>query len=206
VSHRVFLLSPASCAGRRCALLLARGADFELARRIRRDGAPLGEVFSFLSALYFRGKLAYARRFASAPDGSPGMFVITPDRGLVTPDTPVRLRDLRAFARVPVDPREPRYARPLRRAAEALRSALPADAELVLLGSIATSKYAEVLQTALDRPLLFPIDFVGRGDMSRGGLMLRAARSGSELEYRAIDAAIRRGSRPPRLIPVQPTR
>jgi hypothetical protein len=206
VPHRVFLLSPASCAGRRCALLLARGADFELAQRIRRDGAPLGEVFSFLSALYFRGKLAYARRFASAPDGSPGVFVITPDRGLVTPETTVRLRDLRAFAGVPVDPREPRYARPLRRAAEGLRSRIPPEAEVVLLGSIATSKYAEVLQAALDRALLFPIDFVGRGDMSRGGLMLRAARSGRELDYCAIDGATRRGSRPPRLVPVSASR
>jgi hypothetical protein len=206
VPHRVFLLSPASCAGRRCALLLARGADFELARRIRREGVPLGEVFSFLSALYFRGKLAYARRFASSPDGSPGVLVITPDRGLVTPETRVRLRDLRAFARVPIDPREPRYAGPLRGAAEALRRRLPSDAELVLLGSIATSKYAELLQAALGRSILFPIDFVGRGDMSRGGLMLRAARSGSELDYGAIDAAPRRGSRPPRLIPVRATR
>jgi len=206
VPQRVFLLSPASCAGRRCALLLSRGADFELARRIRRDGAPLGEVFSFLSALYFRGKLAYARRFASAPDDSPGAFVITSDRGLVTPDTPVGLRDLRAFARVPIDPREPRYVGPLRRAAGALRLRLPAHAELVLLGSIATSKYAEILQTAFERPLLFPVDFVGRGDMSRGGLLLRAARSGSELEYRAIDGAVRRGPRPPRLIPLRSAR
>jgi len=206
VTHRVFLLSPASCAGRRCALLCARGADFELARRIRRGGAPLGDVFSFLSALYFRGKLAYARRFASAPDGSPAVLVITPDRGLVAPETTIRLRDLRAFARVPVDPDEPRYARPLRSAAEALRSRLPEDAELVLLGSIATPKYAEVLQAALDCPLLFPVDFVGRGDMSRGGLLLRAVRSGRELDYRAIDTVPRRGTRPPRLVPVQATR
>ena len=204
--HRVFLLSPASCAGRRCALLLSRGADFELARRIRRDGAPLGDVFSFLSALYFRGKLAYARRFASAPDGAPGVLVITPDRGLVAPETTIRLRDLRAFARVPIDPGEPRYARPLRRAVEALRARLPGDAELVLLGSIATQKYVEVLQAAFDRQVLFPNDFVGRGDMSRGGLMLRAARTGEELDYRAIDAAPRRGSRPARLIPARDTR
>jgi hypothetical protein len=206
VPHRVFLLSPASCAGPRCALLLAPGADFELARRIRRDGAPLGEVFSFLSALYFRGKLAYARRFASAPDGCPAVLVITPDRGLVPPETMVHLRDLRAFARVPIDPDEPRYARPLRRAAEALCGRLPADVELVLLGSIATAKYAEVIQTPLGRPLLFPGEFVGRGDMSRGGLLLRAARSGNELDYRAIEGASRRGSRPARLIPVRRAR
>jgi hypothetical protein len=187
-------------------MLLARDADFELARRIRRDGAPLGEVFSFLSALYFRGKLAYARRFACAPDTLPGVLVITPDRGLVTPETMIHLRDLRAFAQVPVDPREPRYARPLRRTAEALRRRLPADADLVLLGSIATARYAEVIQTGLGRRLLFPVDFVGRGDMSRGGLMLRAARSGDELDYRAIDGAVRRGSRPPRLIPVHSAR
>jgi hypothetical protein len=203
VPHRVFLLSPASASGQRCRLLLAPRASFELAARLRREGAPLGEVMSFLSALYFRGKLAYAERFAAPPAGCPGVLVITPDRGLVTPDTPLTLRDVRAFARVPIDAGEPRYARPLRASAEALRARLPAGAEIVLLGSIATAKYVDVLGAAFGATLLFPGDFVGRGDMSRGGLLLRAARAGSELAYRPLDGAVRRGARPARLPPLR---
>ena len=177
---RIFVLSPASCAGKRCQLLLAEDAGFALATRLRREGAPLGEVMSFLSALYFRGKLAYAERFARP--GARGVWVITPDRGLVPPETTVTLRDLRAFARVPIEPTEARYVGPLRDAARALRADLPAGAEVVLLGSIATPKYVDVLRDAFGASLVFPREFVGRGDMSRGGLLLRAARAGVELE------------------------
>ena len=192
---RVFLLSPASCAGKRCAQLLAREAAFELALRIRRGGAPLGEVFSFLSALYFRGKLTYAQKFAAPPDGCPGVLVITPGRGLVAPETPIAIADLRTFARAPIDAGNRRYADPLRDHALDLRAQLPEDAEVVLLGSIATPKYVDVLLPAFGRSLWFPGDFVGRGDMSRGGLLLRAARAGVELGYRRIDGAERRGTR-----------
>jgi hypothetical protein len=194
VPHRVFLLSPASSSGKRCQLLLARGARFPLAQRVRGDGAPIGEVFSFLSSLYFRGKLTYAQRFAQAPDGCPGALVITADRGLVAPETTIRLRDVRAFARVPIDVRSRRYATPLRETTRALAERLPRAAEVVLLGSIATPKYVDVLRDAFPA-LLFPPDFVGRGDMSRGGLLLRAARVGVELDYAAVDGAVRRGRR-----------
>ena len=44
--------------------------------------------------------------------------------------------------------------------------------------------------------------FVGRGDMSRGGLLLRHARSGVELDYLPLRGATRHGARPPRLLPV----
>jgi hypothetical protein len=199
VAQRVFVLSPASCAGRRCRVLLGPRAEFELAARMRGAGAPLGEVFSFLSALYFRGKLTYAQRFASPPAGCPGVLVITPGRGLLGPDTTVTLDDLRAFARVPIDARDARYAEPLRRGARALRERLPDAAEIVLLGSIATPKYVDVLLEAVGPALRFPGAFVGRGDMSRGGLLLRAARAGAELEYAPVSGAIRRGRRPPRL-------
>jgi hypothetical protein len=47
--------------------------------------------------------------------------------------------------------------------------------------------------------LHFPADFVGRGDMSRGGLMLRCVTEGRELEYAPILGATRRGARPPKL-------
>ena len=197
--NRVFLLSPASSTGKRARALLGPDAAFELALRVRGDGAPLGEVFSFLSALYFRGKLTYAERFAAPPDAGPGVFVITPDRGLVPPNTTVASGDLRAFGEVEIDAGNPRYAEPLREHAHALRQRVGAGAEIVLLGSIATPKYVDVLGEAFGRRLVFPGDFVGRGDMSRGGLLLRAARDGVELAYRPVDGAQRRGRRPARL-------
>jgi hypothetical protein len=193
VTHRVFLLSPARSGGKRCDLLLARNAASDLACRLRADGAPIGEVMAFLSSLYFRGKLAYAERFATR--ATEGVFVITPDRGLVAPGTRITAGDLRAFARVPIDRGEPRYAAPLRNGALALRARLPRGAEVVLLGSIATPKYVDVLLAAFGRSLQFPSDFVGRGDMSRGGLLLRAARAGVELAYRPLEGADRRGAR-----------
>ncbi len=63
--RRVYLLSPAHSGGKRADLLMRDGADFELARRLRgADEVPLGEIFAFMSGLYFRGKLAYANAFA----------------------------------------------------------------------------------------------------------------------------------------------
>jgi hypothetical protein len=202
VPHRVFLLSPARCSGVRCDQLLDRRAAFELAVRVRAEGAPLGEVMSFLSALYFRGKLAYARRFAAPPDGAPGVLVITPGGGLVEPHTVVTRRALRAVARVPIDAAERRYALPLRRDAARLGARLGAGAEVVLLGSIATPKYVDVLLAVFGSALVFPSDFVGRGDMSRGGMLLRAARAGVELPYRPVDGAERRGRRAAKLAPL----
>jgi hypothetical protein len=201
--HRVFLLSPASCTGERCRQLLAPKAAFELARRVRDAGAPLGEIFSFFSALYFRGKLTYARRFAAPPDACPGVLVITPNRGLLDPETVIGQPDLRAFARVPIDAAERRYTKPLAAAAQELRERMPRDAEIVLLGSIATPKYVEILLAAFGRALVFPGDFVGRGDMSRGGLLLRAARAGVELGYQPVDGATRHGRRPRPPAPAQ---
>jgi hypothetical protein len=154
---------------------------------------------SFLSALYFRGKLAYAQRFAAPLGPAAGVLVITAGRGLLTPETAVTHADLRAFARVPIGTDEPRYVEPLCSDAERLRARLPRGAEIVLLGSIATPKYVDVLLAAFGQALLFPSDFVGRGDMSRGGLLLRAARAGVELDYRAVDGAERRGPRAQRL-------
>jgi hypothetical protein len=197
--HRVFLLSPASCTGKRSQLLLGERAASELALRMRRDGAPLGEVFSLLSSLYFRGKLTYAQRFATPPEGCPGVLVITPDRGLVVPETAITIGDVRAFASVPIDAGNRSYSTPLRDAALGLRARLPRAAEIVLLGSIATPKYVDVLRAAFGRALLFPGDFVGRGDMSRGGLLLRATRAGVELDYRPVDGSERRGRRVARL-------
>src|SRR5262245_25522908 len=141
-------------------------ARFDLAARLRsRTGAPLGEVFAFLSGLYFRGKLAYANAFARPPEGIPGVLVITPTRGLVPAAAPVTLRTLRAFAGVDIHQADARYRKPLERHARALWRALP-ECDYVLLGSIASDKYIQVLLGILGDRLLFPPAFVGRGDMS----------------------------------------
>jgi hypothetical protein len=198
-AQRLFLLSPANSGGERMALVLSPRAAFPLARAVQAEGAPLGEVFRFASGLYFRGKLAYAETFGRAPRGLPGALVIVPGAGLVPPEVRVRDRDLRAFAAVPVDARDPRFRLPLERDARLLAERLAPHAQVVLLGSIASDKYVGPLLGVFGPQLLFPVDFVGRGDMSRGGLMLRAARAGSELEYRPVEGAIRHGPRPPRL-------
>ena len=197
----VFLLSPARCDGRRAKILLNPSASFELATRIRADGAPIGEVFSFLSGLYFRGKLTYARAFADAARSGGHIWTITAGRGLVDPETIVRLEDLRAFAAVPINAKEPRYREPLVRDAAALAAKLPAAGRVVLLGSIASDKYVEILHAAFGERLVFPEAFVGRGDMSRGGLLLRAVDAGEELAYVSAMESVRRGVRPARLNP-----
>ena len=201
----IFLLSPANCGGNRARIVMSDRATFDLATRLRgREGAPLGEVFSFLSGLYFRGKLAYSRAFACAPDGveleGSGVFVITPNAGLRSPDTPVTLAAIRAFATVDVCVDNPKYRRPLERSAHALASEI-GDCPVVLLGSIASPKYVDVLLSIFSDRLLFPQEFVGRGDMSRGGLMLRCAAAREELTYVPVAGAIRHGVRPPKLDP-----
>jgi len=182
-------------------LLLRPAASFPLARSLRSAaGAPLGDVFSFASGLYFRGKLAYARAFGRAPETQQrSALVITPGAGLVEPERHVRSAEVQRWARVPVDLDEARYRRPLQRDAHRLAAELPAEAEVVLLGSIASDKYVDLLLSVFGRRLLFPVDFVGRGDMSRGGLLLRAARGAAELPYRPVEGSVRRGPRPPRL-------
>lgn len=172
------------------------GAEFELAKRLRNDELTIGEVFSFLSGLYFRGKLAYARRFAAKAED---IFVITSNRGLVSPDTLVDLDELREFAAVPIDLEEPRYMRPISASARDLAASVDVAARIVLLGSIATKKYVEPLSKVFGERLVFPAEFVGRGDMSRGGLMLRSMVAGKELDYVPVATATRRGNRPPKL-------
>ncbi|PYM96639.1 MAG: hypothetical protein DME04_01435 [Candidatus Rokuibacteriota bacterium] len=200
---RVFLLSPAYCGGERARLVLSDRAAFDLARRVRgAAGAPIGEVFSFMSGLYFRGKLAYARAFARPPQGRVGIYVITPTDGLRPADETVDLERLRRFASVDIAGDDPRYREPLDRDARRLAEETGTAGEVILLGSIATGKYVEPLLTALGERLRFPLDFVGRGDMSRGGLLLRCARAGTELTYVGLRDAVRRGPRPPRLAPV----
>jgi hypothetical protein len=197
---RVFLLSPARLDGKRAAVLMNPGATFPLARALdSEEGAALGDVFSFLSGLYFRGKLAYARAFAHPPRPAPPVLAITSNRGLLSPSETLRRTDLVAFGQVDIASRSPRFLDPLRRDAGQIAAALGNDGIVVLLGSIATGKYVDPLLDVFGQRLLFPADFVGRGDMSRGGLLLRCAREGRELEYAAVEGAVRHGVRPPRL-------
>jgi len=203
----IFLLSPANCGGRRAQIIMSDRATFELAARLRSaKGAPLGEVFSFLSGLYFRGKLTYASAFATVPEGAGeisggGVFVITPNAGLRSPDTAVSLAAIRGFAGVDVSIDNPKYRRPLERSAQALAADIGPDCPVVLLGSIASPKYVDVLGSIFGHRLLFPKAFVGRGDMSRGGLLLRCAAAREELAYMHVEGAVRHGVRPPKLDP-----
>jgi hypothetical protein len=205
---RVFLLSPANCSGRRAKIVLSERAEFDLAVRLRgSDGVAIGEVFAFVSGLYFRGKLAYALEFAQPPDpGAPlagsGALVITPNAGLRPVETGVTADALRGFAGVDIAANDPRYRRPLLASARALLDEIGSDCDVVLLGSIASAKYVDILTDVFGARLLFPVDFVGRGDMSRGGLLLRCVQSGEELAYAPVRGAVRHGPRPPKLTPI----
>jgi hypothetical protein len=208
VPSRVFILSPANCGGIRARMMVSPNAGFDLAWQLQSAaGAPLGDVFSFVSGLYFRGKLAYARRFARPPDPSEpvaagGVLVITPNAGLRSADTPVTIDSFRGFAEVDIDLRNVKYRAPLEQGAQALLSAIGTECEVVLLGSVASGKYVDLLLPIFGERLMFPPGFVGRGDMSRGGLMLRCAAPGVELPYTPIVGAVRRGQRPPKLQPL----
>lgn len=199
-AHRVFLLSPANLAGIRAGYVLNANADSDLACRLRKDGVTLGELFSFISGLYFRGKLAYAQAFSAPPPDVSGSFVITPTEGLLPPNTIVTVEQLRGWAENDIDAGDRRYRAPLDRDCRLLLERLEGCCDVVLLGSIATPKYADPLLERFRERLLFPAEFVGRGDMSRGGLMLRAVEANKELVYAPFLNAILHGKRPPRLV------
>jgi len=208
MTPRVFILSPAHCGGRRATQILSPRATFALAEQLRSpSGAPLGELFAFVSGLYFRGKLTYARRFAAPPEpgnsivGS-GVHIITTNAGLRGPETLITAEVLRRFGGADIDTGNTRYRRPLEQSARALAREIGSDCEVVLLGSVASPKYVDVLLEIFGGRLMFPIDFVGRGDMSRGGLLLRRAVDGDELNYVPVAGAVLHGARPPKLPPL----
>jgi hypothetical protein len=192
----VFLLSPAYCGGRRASILLNARSQAVTAQAMRAGELSLGAAFAFMSGLYFRGKLSYATRFGEA-------LVITPTRGLQDPAQPFTLARLREFAVGDVSLDNPEYRSALERDVIALSARIGKKAQVVLLGSVASGKYVDVLLPILGDRLRYPVSFVGRGDMSRGGLLLRSAASGDELEYGPLTAGIRpRGTRPPKLDPL----
>ena len=191
----IFLLSPAFCGGRRAAILLNPRSAAVTSEALRRGRLTLGAAFAFMSGLYFRGKLTYAERF-----GHP--YVITPTRGLQPPSLPFNLALLREFAVGEVSLENPTYRKALERDIQAVAKKLRRSSRVVLLGSVASGKYVDILLPILGDRLRYPTSFVGRGDMSRGGLLLRSAASGEELEYGPLTAGVRpRGPRPPKLDP-----
>ena len=197
--QRVFLLSPARSSGKRAELIFNPEARFALARTLH-HGRPVSvsEIFSFLSGLYFRGKIAYARAYARTARGTEGIYIITTNRGLISAETAVTLPELAAFAAVEIDHTDDRYRGPLERDARTLAEKLGRTGEAVLLGSIGTKKYVDVLLAAFGERLMFPVDFVGRGDMSRGALMLRAVAANRELLYVAVSDGWAQATRPAR--------
>lgn len=181
-------------------MLTASTAKFPLAEQLRApDGATLGDVFAFLSALYFRGKLAYAREFARPPAGLDGVLVITPGAGLLPARTRIGVAHMRAFAEVDIHHENEQYLAPLLRDISRAAALSDVHTRFVLLGSVASAKYCAPLLNVLREQLYFPAEFVGRGDMSRGGLLLRCAKEQRELEYIPVAGATLRGKRPPRL-------
>ena len=185
--NRVFVLSPANCNGLRARWMLRKNSRSEIAQRLRGEGVSLGEVFSFLSALYFRGKLAYAQAFAEPPSNCPGILIITPTAGLMPDDTVIRLSKLHGFRRGRIHVKNRHYCSSLRRSARLLATQMGSDCELVLLGSLATGKYLNLLKPIFGSRLRVPQEFIGRGDMSRGGLLLRCVRENRELNYVAAE-------------------
>lgn len=198
-SYRVFLLSPAKAGGPRYDMLVREEARFDLAVKLRQGTATIGEIYSFISGLYFRGKMAYAEAFRAAPSGIPPALVIVPGAGLVPPEMRVTVEQLRAISDIPVDERNQIYKDALLSAVKLLNEHAGPMCLYVLLGSVASGKYTGPLLEIFGQRLVFPVDFVGRGDMSRGGLMLRRAHSGIELPYVPVQGAIVHGARPPRL-------
>ncbi|MDB5217016.1 MAG: hypothetical protein JWO86_4943 [Myxococcaceae bacterium] len=206
VRPRVFLLSPARLDGERGKQLFQPVTLFPVAKALRtREGCAIGEVFRFVSGLYFRGKLAYGNAFARPPENAAwmgnGALVITQNRGMVPVTTRVCLEHLEAFASTDIHANEPAFRKPFMRDARLVLDAIGADGEVVLLGSIASAKYVDVLVEVFGDRLLFPSAFVGRGDMSRGGLLLRSVDAKQELDYVPVKGAVRRGTRPPKLTP-----
>ncbi len=169
-----------------------------LAQRLQ-GGIELGELFSSLSGLYFRGKLAYARAYAHPPKELAGAYIITASGGLLKPETKVNVSGLLAICGAEIDESNGRYVEPLERDLLNISRSAGPDCDFILLGSVATEKYLCPLLRVVGDRLLFPAEFAGRGDLSRGGLLLRCVREGTQLTYVPARTASRHGPRAPKL-------
>ena len=200
---------PTAAAGARQQVLSPQAAF--AARRgscARAQGAPLGDVFTFVSGLYFRGKLAYARRFASPPEPRIrrrlGRARHHAERRAPQPETPVTRRRAARLRR------RRRRSRPTRATggrssgarARWLRE-IGADCEVVLLGSIASPKYVDVLLDDLRRAPAVPDRFrrPRRHEPRRPAAAQARARASSST-YAPMAGAVRHGARPPKLPPL----
>jgi hypothetical protein len=186
---RIFLLSPANASGIKGQRLLGCASSCELAVGLREAGVPLGEVYRFISSLYFRGKLEYAQRFQNPPQGVAGVQIIT-GSGLMLPETVITLEQLQKISATSIDAKNADYRLPLDRDLLRLRDAVGGDVEVILLGSVATYKYIDPIQAVFGERLLYPREFLGLGDMSRGSILLRCCAQGSELEYVPVGKVI----------------
>jgi hypothetical protein len=183
---RIFLLSPANASGIKGQRLLNPRGESELALRLRDAGAPLGEVYRFISSLYFRGKLDYAEKFQNPPRGVAGVHIIT-GAGLMLPETVITLSDLRRISATSIDAKNSHYRLPLDMDLLRLRELVGDETDVILLGSVATSKYITPIRGVFGERLLFPRDFLGLGDMSRGSILLRCCAQGAELAYLSVE-------------------
>lgn len=181
----VFLLSPANLSGTRARQMISPRAMSAAGIAYRsQDGVRIADAFTFMSALYFRGKHAYVRAFAAPhPRIGETAYVIAPGYGLVTLDWRLDQEKMKKLARTKIDVRSRAYTAPLRRACRELESKLEPEDIVVLLGSVASGKYVDVLEPIFGARLRFPRIFAGMGDMQRGSVMLKAAAAKRELEY-----------------------
>jgi len=194
VAAKIFLLSPANLSGLRAKQLISPRSKFEAAQLYQtKDGVPIALAFAFMSALYFRGKITYALHFG----GPQNTYVIAPGFGLVPPQWPITPERMKVLSKTEVDVRKRNYRKPLERDAKALAASLEGDTQVVLLGSVASGKYVDILWPIFGDRLVFPAMFAGLGDMSRGGLLLRAARANRELDYTRLDSPRRREKNDP---------
>ena len=184
--RRIFLLSPANAAGIKGQRLLNSLGECDLAVRLRDSGAPIGEVYWFISSLYFRGKLDYAERFQNPPAGVAGVQIIT-GSGLMLPETVVTLSQFRKISAIAIDAANTDYRLPLDADLLRLRQKVDPETDVILLGSVATSKYIAPLREVFGERVLFPKDFQGIGDMSRGSILLRCCSGGTELTYSPVN-------------------
>jgi len=185
VPSTIFVLSPASTGGLRAKQLMSPRANFDAAVRYRSpEGVMIAEAFAFMSALYFRGKIAYALHFG----GAENTRVIAPGFGLVAPTWMITEERMKKMRKTDVDMKDRTYVKTMRETSAQLAHSIDDDTCVVLLGSVATGKYVDILLPIFGDRLRFPAAFAGLGDMSRGGLMLRAVRANRELEYTTLDA------------------
>ena len=193
---RLFLLSPASAHGARARPLLELEPRTQLARQLSTsEGVPLGDVFRYLSGLYFNGKLAYARAFASPPStiAGEGVYVITLSDGLLLPTTVLRTEDVRRFAAVEMGSEV--YGRALERGARVLAEQVGGECDLIFLGSVGSGKYTDLLLPIFGERLLFPPVLQSQGQLERGAFLLRCVQEQRELEYVPLTELLSRRTR-----------